>query len=122
MALSDITFNRGQGGLGRPLAGEDHISGLVAWLTDANLPSGFGASDRIKEVFSTEEAEALGIVEGSALHGALWYHIDEYFKRQPDGDLFIGLFNSVGQVYTVVETVQTFATAIKDLILVHLFE
>ena len=34
MALNDVIFIKGAGGLGRPLAGEDHISGLVFWLTD----------------------------------------------------------------------------------------
>ena len=56
---NQIVFNRGQGGLGRPLTGEDFISGLLLY-TDT-LPSGFGTSDRIKEVFSLEDAEDLGI-------------------------------------------------------------
>ncbi len=56
---NQIIFNRGQGGLGRPLAGEDYISGLV-FYTSA-LPSGFASNDRIKQVFSIEEAENLGI-------------------------------------------------------------
>lgn len=60
MPLNDITFVRGQGGLGRPLTGEDHISGLLIY-NDA-LPSGFDSSDRIKTVYSLEQAETLGIV------------------------------------------------------------
>ncbi len=60
MPLNDITFVRGQGGLGRPLTGEDHISSLLIY-NDA-LPSGFSATDRIKAVYSLEQAEALGIV------------------------------------------------------------
>ena len=60
MPLNDITFVRGQGGLGRPLTGEDHVSSLLIY-NDA-LPSGFSATDRIKAVYSLEQAEALGIV------------------------------------------------------------
>ena len=81
MALNDIKFNRGQGGLDRPLPTKDHVSGIVFYLSDANLPTGFTPSDRIKKVFSTEEAEDLGILEGSANHAVLWYHISEYFKK-----------------------------------------
>lgn len=60
MSLNNITFNLGQGGLGRPLAGEDYISGLLFY--SATLPSGFSSSDRIKQFFSVADAEAKGIV------------------------------------------------------------
>lgn len=59
MALNNISFVKGKGGLGRPLAGKDHISGLLFYTN--TLPSGFNSSNRIKQVFSVEEAEALGI-------------------------------------------------------------
>lgn len=61
MGLPRITFTKAQGGLGRPLQGEDHISGLV--LYDNTLPSGFNSSNRIKQVFQIEDAEDLGIVD-----------------------------------------------------------
>jgi hypothetical protein len=61
---NDITFVKQQGGLGRPLAGSDHISGLL-FYSGATLPTGFTASDRIKKVFSIEEAEDLGITDAS---------------------------------------------------------
>ena len=57
--LPNITFNYGQGGLGRPLTGEDFISGLM--FVNSSLPSGFSSTDRIKKVFSLKAAEALGI-------------------------------------------------------------
>jgi hypothetical protein len=60
MSLNNITFNLGQGGLGRPLAGEDYISGLLFY--SATLPSGYSSSDRIKQFFSVADAEAKGIV------------------------------------------------------------
>jgi hypothetical protein len=56
-----ITFNVGEGGLGRPLTGEDFISGYIHYTTA--LPSGFGTASRIKEVFSVADAEALGITD-----------------------------------------------------------
>lgn len=109
MALSDVTFLRSEAGLGRPLAGQDHVSGLIAWFTDPNLPSGFLTTDRIKQVFDIAGAEALGIIEGSAVHGVLWYHINEYFVAQPQGELYVGLYDSAAIDYTDVETVQSFA-------------
>jgi hypothetical protein len=56
---NDVVFVKGAGGLGRPLAGTDHISGYLHY--SATLPSGFSSSDRIKQVFSVADAEALGI-------------------------------------------------------------
>ena len=109
MALNDITFIKGQGGLGRPLAGEDHISGYVQYYTNGNLPSGFSSSDRLKQVFSLQEAEQLGIASGSATTGITHYHVGEYFRTQPKGNLYIGLFDSTAIDYSVIETVQNFA-------------
>jgi hypothetical protein len=72
MALNDIIFIKGQGGLGRPLEGEDYISGLL--LYSSTLPSGFTSSSRVKSVGSLAEAEALGIVgdysDGTAAIGS----------------------------------------------------
>lgn len=58
--MNDVVINKGKAGLGRPLDGEDYISALLAY-SNATLPSGFSSGDRIKEVFSIAEAEALGI-------------------------------------------------------------
>jgi hypothetical protein len=61
MALNKISFVRGSAGLGRPLPGKDHISGMLFYSD--TLPSGFGTSDRIKKIFSLDEAVALGITD-----------------------------------------------------------
>lgn len=61
MALNDVVFQKGQGGLGRPLPGSDHISGIIFYTS--TLPSGFDSNNRIKRVFSIEEAEDLGITD-----------------------------------------------------------
>lgn len=59
MSLNNIVFILGQGGLGRPLPNEDHISGMMFYT--GTLPSGFTTASRVKQVFSVAEAEALGI-------------------------------------------------------------
>jgi hypothetical protein len=63
MALNDIIFVKGQGGLGRPLEGEDYISGMLNYTADGNLPSGWSTSARIKALFSVPDAENNGILE-----------------------------------------------------------
>lgn len=61
MALNDIIFVKGEGGLGRPLTGEDFISGLLIYTADGNLPSGFTTAARIKSFGSIADAEKAGI-------------------------------------------------------------
>ena len=63
MATS-LTFVKGAGGLSRPLAGSDYISGML-FYSGATLPTGFTSNDRIKVVYSLAEAVALGITNGS---------------------------------------------------------
>lgn len=60
MALGDVVFIKGQGGLGRALPGKDHFSGKLFY--SGSLPSGFDSSNRIKKFFSIKDAEAAGIV------------------------------------------------------------
>jgi hypothetical protein len=108
MALNKVTFNINTAGLGTPLASKDHISGIVYY--NDTLPSGFGVADRIKTVFSLADAETLGIIEGSADHGVEWYHIREFFQKQPQGELWIGYYAVPGvpatHDFTEIKTVQ----------------
>lgn len=109
MGLNKITFNINTAGLGTPLASKDHISGIVFY--NNTLPTGFAANDRIKTVFSLEEFEALGVAEGSASHAVEWYHVREFFQKQPQGELWIGFFAvPVGAPdFLEVKTMQDFA-------------
>lgn len=62
--MGNITITKGQGSLGRPLAGEDHISGLVFYHDD--LPDGFASDARVKSVTDITAAEDLGILDDGA--------------------------------------------------------
>ena len=64
MPLSDIIFQKGQGGLGRPLAGQDFISGLCFYSN--TLPAGFSPTNRIKQLFSVSDAVAAGILNDNS--------------------------------------------------------
>ena len=90
MGLNKITYNINTAGLGTPLTSSDHISGIVYY--NDTLPSGFSVTDRVKPVFSLAEFEALGVIEGSADHAVEWYHVREFFQKQPQGELWVGYF------------------------------
>lgn len=87
MPLSKINVNVGEGGLGRRAPNQDKISGIVFY--NDTLPSGFTASTRTQKVLTLAQAEAKGIVEGDVNHGVEWYHIKEYFRIQPEGEIYI---------------------------------
>jgi hypothetical protein len=109
MGLNKVTFNINSAGIGTPLASKDHISGIVYY--NDTLPTGFATDDRIKIIFSLSEFEALGAIEGSTAHGAEWYHVREFFQKQPQGQLFVGYFAvpTTPADFLEVQTVQNFA-------------
>lgn len=111
MPLNDITFNRNKSGLGAPLLDKDHISALLLY-NDA-LPSGFSSTDRVKKVFSLEQAEDLGILDSIPAHAVEHYHLSEYFQKNAKGEIWIGYFSvpaSPGTPdFAEVVTVQEFA-------------
>jgi hypothetical protein len=112
--MNDVIFNRGEGGLGRALAGEDHVSGLLAYLLAADLPASF-SSDSIKLIYSIEEAEALGITKETAAPlavKALHYQINAIFEANKQAVLYLAIYTRTGTTapdYTKVLNVQRFA-------------
>jgi hypothetical protein len=65
MPQPSISFLEGQGGLGRPLANNDHISALL-FLNVSTLPSGFASTStatRCKALYSVDDAIAAGILK-----------------------------------------------------------
>ena len=60
--LPGIVFNKGQGGLSRPLAGQDYISGLTFYCANGSLPSGWTSSKRTVCLYQTRDANTNGIL------------------------------------------------------------
>jgi len=98
--LSKVTINTGANGLGRRPPNQDKISGLLFF--NSTEPSGF-ATVPVQKVYSLAEAEALGIAEGASGHEVEWYHVSEYFRLNPDGELWIGYYAVPGGAYDFAE-------------------
>ena len=98
MPLNDISFIKGQGGLGRTLSNSDHKSGLIFY--------GGNIGDELVEkmiITSLAHAESLGVTEAN--FPAEHYHIKEFFRMQPNsslyvffGDLPVGDFSEVADL------------------------
>lgn len=100
MGLSAVVVNIASAGIGRRAPNVDKISGLLFF--NSSPPSGF-ATVNIKKVYSLSQAETLGIAKGSAGYAVEWYHVSEYFRGNPDGELWIGYFPVPGGSYTFTE-------------------
>jgi len=111
--MNDIVFTKGSGGVPKALPGEDHICGMVMYLADADLPSGFTATARIVSFATIEAVETAGIVDDSSNWKikALHYHLSEFFRMAPSGIIYVGLFKTPATTYDYAEikTLQNFA-------------
>ena len=99
--MNDVTFTRGNGALGRPLASRDHVSAICMPVPDANLPSGFSTTDRIKLIYSLSDAEALGIRPLATNLAHSHYQISEVFRLNPKAELYVYLYDSAATTAAV---------------------
>jgi Protein of unknown function (DUF2586) len=93
----DVKFKQFDGGLGRALEGNDHISGLVM-----KVASG---ADVFHTFYSIGEAETAGIT--ATANPASHYQIEQYFAQQPQGVLHY--LSTAGDVDDAVVSLQSFA-------------
>jgi hypothetical protein len=87
MGLNNITFIR-QAGSGKRASGNDNISGMIFY--SSTLPAGFSSNDRVKKIYSIEQAEDLGIVDT---------HADE--TKATGGNVLITTVGAVGTTWNV---------------------
>lgn len=117
--MQGINTIRGNGGIPATLAGEDHISGLLMYMADADIPvasagvAGFTTINRIIPISSVETAESLGIKYDDAKWSVkvLWYHISEALRINPAITLYVGIFTTPTLYdFADIKKMQTFAS------------
>lgn len=105
-----FTVQRTNGNVPKSLTGEDHITGLIVYVS--TLPEGF-ADEPIQAVSTIDRAEALGITSDAAAWEirVLHYHLSEIFRLNPAISLYVGLFTKPTGAYTFSElkTIQNYA-------------
>lgn len=104
IVLPNITFEKEKGGLGRPLPNEDHYTGMI--FLQADVPTGFTGD--IAQILDIAHAESLGIAEGSATTGNMWYHIREFFRINEGARLYVGVYATLDAA-TQLPAMQAFA-------------
>jgi len=107
MAISKVTFVKQNGGLARQAPGEDHISALLSY--NASVPgTGITEASRIKKYTSLPEAEVDGITEASA-NNVEWYQLKQYFRMNPNGAIYLGIYSGVTYDFDEILAMQTYA-------------
>lgn len=108
--MNKLEIIRKNGGVVKALPGEDHISGLIAYLPADAIPDAF-KSEAVHPISTIERAEALGIVTNSHWHLALLhYHIGEALRVGSGMSLYVGVFAKPSALtFAEVATVQRYA-------------
>jgi len=107
--LSKVTINVGEGGLGRRAPNQDKVSGILFY--NDTPPSGWTANS-IQLVYTLEEAETKGLLSTLVGSEHEHYQVSEYFRLNPNGELYIGYYDVPAGAYDFAElTVMAAAAA-----------
>lgn len=110
---TSLKIVRQNGNVPKTLAGEDHITGFIAYLATSDIPAAFKTA-RVQAVSTIDRAEALGITADAEAWAVrvLHYHLSELFRVNPGVSLYLGLFDkpSGAYIFREIETVQNFAS------------
>ena len=104
-----LTITRQNGNVPKTLAGQDHISGFIAYMATEDIPAAF-KTEPVQAVSTIDTAEALGISADAEKWSVrvLHYHLSECFRQNKGISLYLGIFVK-GVGFKEVGTVQRYA-------------
>ncbi len=109
--MNGLSVTRTNGNVAKSVAGSDHISGFIAYLTSSELPSGF-STDHVQAVSTIDTAEALGITSDATSWSVRVIHhqLSEIFRINSSISLYVGLFTKPeSYTFTEIKTMQNYA-------------
>lgn len=110
MATS-LTIVRQNGNVPKSQNGQDHVSGFVAYLLEADIPAAFNA-EPVQAVSTIDKAEELGITADATAWSVkmLHYQLEEVFRINPSITLYVGLFSKPeSMTFQELKKVQNYA-------------
>lgn len=110
MATS-LTIVRQNGNVPKSQDGQDHVSGFVAYLLEADIPADFKA-EPVQGISTIDKAEELGITADASAWSVkmLHYQLEEIFRLNPSITLYVGLFSKPETMtFKELKTVQNYA-------------
>lgn len=110
MATS-LTIVRQNGNVPKSQNGQDHVSGFVAYILEADIPAAF-KTEPVQAVSTIDKAEELGITADATAWSVkmLHYQLEEVFRINPSITLYVGLFSKPeSMTFQELKTVQNYA-------------
>lgn len=110
MATS-LTIVRQNGNVPKSQNGQDHVSGFVAYLLEADIPAAFKA-EPVQAVSTIDKAEELGITADATAWSVkmLHYQLEEVFRINSSITLYVGLFSKPeSMTFQELKKVQNYA-------------
>lgn len=110
MATS-LTIVRQNGNVPKSQNGQDHVSGFMAYLLEADIPAAFKA-EPVQAVSTIDKAEELGITADATAWSVkmLHYQLEEVFRINPSITLYMGLFSKPeSMTFQEMKKVQNYA-------------
>ena len=111
-----INIERQNGNVPKLLAGQDHVSGFIAYVALEDIPASFKGAP-VQAVSTIDKAESLGITADAEKWSikVLHYHLSECFRLNKGISLYVGIFQK-SLDFKEVKTVQNYAEgAIRQL-------
>lgn len=110
---TSLTIKRENGNVPKKLAGEDHITGFIAYLAASELPDSF-KTEHVQTLSTIDKAEEAGITSDAAswMVRMLHYQLSETFRLNPAISLYVGLFEkpqSDSYTFAEIKTVQNYS-------------
>lgn len=110
---TSLTIKRENGNVPKTLAGEDHITGFIAYLAASELPDSF-KTEHVQTLSTIDKAEEAGITSDAAswMVRMLHYQLSETFRQNPAISLYVGLFEkpqSDSYTFAEIKTVQNYS-------------
>jgi hypothetical protein len=109
--MNSLEIKRQNGNVPKSLSGQDHVSGMIFYVTSADIPDGF-TTEAVQAVSTIDAAEALGITADAEKWAikVMHYQLSEIFRLNSGITLYVGIFTKP-ETHTFAElaTVQNYA-------------
>lgn len=109
--MNNLTIERQNGNVPKSIAGEDHVSGIIFYIQENEIPENF-KTDHVQAISTIDSAEKAGITDTSENWSVkvIHYQLSEIFRVNPGISLYVGIFaKPESYKFTEIKTVQNFA-------------
>lgn len=109
--MNSLEIKRQNGNVPKSLPGQDHVSGMIFYVNEADIPEDFKA-EAVQAVSTIDAAEALGITSDATSWAArvMHYQLSEVFRINNGITLYVGIFTKpAAHTFAELTTVQNYA-------------